>query len=71
MRSAWVVASVSEGYLWRGQKKPRRPSLRRRGTTWVCRCGTLWLTLLLIATKVPSAASPASTATAIRWTRAK
>ena len=28
----------------RGQKNPRRPSLRRRGTTCTCRCGTLWLT---------------------------
>lgn len=31
--SAYAVASASSAYLVRGQKKPRRPSLRRLGTT--------------------------------------
>ena len=51
-------------YLVRGQKKPRRPSLRRRGTTCTCRWGTLWLTTLLIATKLPWAPIAAGTARA-------
>ena len=61
------TSSISAGpaYRPRGQKKPRRPSPRRRGTTCAWRCGTLWLTRLLTATKEPSAPSAASTARAI------
>lgn len=29
------ISSIPPAYWVRGQKKPRRPSLRRRGTTWV------------------------------------
>ena len=32
----------SDSYFPRGQKKPRRPSLRTRGTTWTWKWGTLW-----------------------------
>src|SRR5438552_16785126 len=34
MASAAARASSSASYFRRGQKKPRRPSLRFRGTTW-------------------------------------
>ena len=46
-RSAYAAASPS-AYFVRGQKKPRSPSPLVRGTTWRCRCGTDWLTVLLI-----------------------
>ena len=64
-------ASSSEAYFVRGQKKPRRPSPLVRGTTWACRCGTDCDTWLFIATNVPPAPSPVSTATASRWTKPK
>ena len=53
-RSAYAAASPSP-YLVRGQKKPRSPSPLVRGTTWRWRCGTDWLTVLLIATNDPCA----------------
>ena len=53
----------------RGQKKPRSPSLRLRGTTWTWRCGTLWLTRLFIATKLPAAPSTVSIAADSRCAR--
>ena len=43
--SALLILLVSS---W-AKKKPRSPSRFRRGTTWTWRCGTLWLTRLLIA----------------------
>ncbi len=43
----------SLSYFRRGQKNPRRPSLRLRGTRWTWRWGTLWLTTLLSATNAP------------------
>ena len=46
-------SSQSSRYLVLGQKNPLSPSLRRRGTTCMCRCGTLWLTRLFTATKDP------------------
>ena len=55
------AASSSLPYFVRGQKNPRRPSLRLRGTTWTWRCGTDWLTTLFVAVKTPAAlASPPS-----------
>src|SRR5438128_1039480 len=76
MRAAVSAMAVSLSYFWRGQKKPRSPSLRLRGTTWTCRCGTLWLTTLLLATKLPSpslasaADSPAEVARVVAdWPR--
>ena len=57
----------SPSYFVRGQKKPRRPSLRLRGTTWVWRWGTLWLTTLFIATNEPVASIASLTAVARRW----
>jgi GT2 family glycosyltransferase len=53
-----ILAAVSRmwsssSYFPRGQKNPRRPSFRLRGTRWTCRCGTLWLTTLLSATNAP------------------
>src|SRR5581483_5506281 len=71
MRAAVSAIAASSAYAVRGQKKPRRPSPLRRGTTWTCRCGTLWLTLLLIATNVPSAPIAASTALLRRCARRK
>ena len=53
MRSATASASSSEEYLVRGQKNPRSPSLRSRGTTCTCRCGTDCEITLFIATKQP------------------
>ena len=53
-RSAYAAASPS-AYFVRGQKKPRSPSPLVRGTTWRWRCGTDWLTVLLIATNEPCA----------------
>src|SRR5262249_8675155 len=53
----------SDSYLVRGQKKPRRPSLRWRGTTWTWRWGTLWLTTLLRATNEPGFPIASGTAT--------
>ena len=58
--------SAALAYLPRGQKKPRNPSLRLRGTTWTCRWGTLWLTRWLTATNAPSAHRPLSIDKAIR-----
>ena len=55
----------------RGQKKPRSPSLRRRGTTCTWRWATLWLTTLLIATNVPSQSSAAGIRAETRCTRSK
>ena len=46
----------------RGQKKPLSPSLRRRGATWTWRCGTLWLTTVFVAVKLPSAPSTSTIA---------
>ena len=43
----------SLSYFRRGQKKPRSPSLRFRGTRWTCRWGTLWLTTLFSAMNAP------------------
>ena len=57
------------GVLVRGQKKPRRPSPLGRGTTCTWRWATLWLTMLLIATNVPSAPSASGTAAASAGTR--
>ena len=54
-------------YFVRGQKNPRSPSLRRRGTTWTCRCGTDCETTLLTALKMPSASIASRTATLRRW----
>ena len=51
--SAVAAISSSSAYFWRGQKKPRSPSLNRRGTTCTWRWGTLWLTTLFIATNEP------------------
>ena len=53
--SATIAISSALSYRTRGQKNPRRPSLRRRGTTWTWRCATLWLTTLFMATNEPSA----------------
>jgi hypothetical protein len=53
-------------YFVRGQKNPRSPSPLVRGTTCRCRCGTDWLTVLFIATKLPCAPSPSTTAVASR-----
>src|SRR3954464_13943144 len=52
---AIAAAAASSGYVVRGQKKPLRPSLRLRGTTWTCRWGTLWLIRLFMATNDPVA----------------
>src|SRR5690606_25872357 len=65
-RVAYSAASASESYFWRGQKKPRSPSFRFRGTTWTCRWGTLWLTRLFSATNEPAAPSTDSIADASR-----
>jgi hypothetical protein len=46
-------------------KNPRSPSFLRRGTTWMCTCGTDWLTRLLMATKAPSQPNALSIAVAI------
>jgi len=54
-----------------GRKNPRGPSPLVRGTTWTWRCGTLWLTVLFIATNVPCAPIAAFTATVTRCTSAK
>ena len=51
-----IVLGFAAAYFRRGQKKPRSPSPRRRGTTCTWRWGTLWLTRLFIATNEPSAA---------------
>src|SRR6476619_4123048 len=59
-----IIAS-GFAYLVRGQKKPLSPSFLFLGTTCTCKCGTLWLTRLFIATKVPSASIAVSTARAI------
>ena len=67
LRSLSAISSASPGwYFRRGQKNPRSPSPRWRGTTCTCRCGTLWLTRLFMATNEPSAPSPRSTAAAMR-----
>src|SRR5690606_14416035 len=63
-RAAYSAASASASYFWRGQKKPRSPSFRFRGTTWTCRWGTLWLTRLFSATNEPAAPSTDSIADA-------
>ena len=39
-------------------EEPFQPSLCRRGTTWMWRCGTLWLIRLLTATNEPCSQSP-------------
>ena len=54
-----------------GETEPRRPSPFVLGTICVCRWGTLWLTVLLIATNVPCAPSAAGMAALISWTAAK
>src|SRR5690606_23622741 len=64
-RSAYSAISPS-AYLVRGQKNPRRPSPLVRGTTWTCRCGTDWLTVLFIATNEPVEPSAVRTVAAIR-----
>ena len=71
MAAATWVAWASSRYLVRGQKNPRSPSPFVRGTTCVCRWGTLWLTVLLMATKLPSAPIAVRTAAATRCTRSK
>src|SRR6266702_5739351 len=48
-------------YHWRCR------SLRWRGTRWIWTWGTLWLTRLLMATKVPSAAKPSAMARSSSW----
>ena len=58
-------------YFVRGQKKPRSPSPFVRGTTWRCRCGTDWLTVLFMATNEPCAPRPSFTAVASRWAAAR
>src|SRR5687767_3605568 len=68
--SAYASASPS-AYRRRGQKKPRKPSPRVRGTTCTWRCGTLWLTTLLLATNVPPAPNASGIAAAIARTRSK
>ena len=55
IRSAYAAASASSAYFVRGQKKPRSPSPFVRGTTCRCRCGTLWDTVLFMATNDPCA----------------
>ncbi|MCQ0004778.1 NUDIX domain-containing protein [Actinomadura madurae] len=65
-RSAYSAASASDSYFCRGQKNPLSPSFRFRGTTCTCRCGTLWLTRLFMATNDPAAPSPSSIAAASR-----
>src|SRR5690606_29411672 len=65
-RVAYSAASASESHFWRGQKKPRSPPFRFRGTTWTCRGGTLWLTRLFSATNEPAAPSTDSIADASR-----
>ena len=49
-RAATSAASSGEAYFSRGQKNPRRPSFRCRGTTCTCRWATLWEMRLLLAT---------------------
>src|SRR5262245_56679570 len=71
MAAATFAASSSDGYFVRGQKNPFSPSPLVRGTTCVCRCGTLWLTTLLSATNEPCAPIASRTATLIAWSRAK
>src|SRR5882757_7928329 len=68
-RIAFCTSIISDSslYGWRGQKNPFRPSFFLRGTIWTCRCGTLWLTRLLMATNEPSARMPVSIALARRW----
>ena len=51
-----VRACSSLSYLCRGQKNPRSPSLRFRGTRWTWRWGTLWLTTLFRAMNAPCGA---------------
>ena len=53
--TAKPAASASSLYFPQGQKKPLSPSFVLRGTTWTCRCGTLWLTTVVDpATKLPA-----------------
>src|SRR5439155_15954650 len=68
MRAANPSRSASDSYVVRGQKKPRKPSPFRRGTTCACRCGTLWEILVLTPMNVPCASRPLSTARETRCT---
>ena len=52
--SAWAASR----YFPRGQKKPFRPSPRRRGTTCMCTWGTLWLTRCSRPRTIPPRPAP-------------
>ena len=49
-----ISSSSRYGRRVQARLRLKRRSSLRRGTTWIWRCGTLWLTTLLIATNAPS-----------------
>src|SRR5439155_5990732 len=66
-----AVISSSERYGCRFHTSAalKSLSLRQRGTTWTCRCATLWLTRSLSAMKAPSARRADSSARLTSRTR--
>src|SRR5207249_11327212 len=71
-RSFVAVSAISESvsYFLRCQMSlvEKSPSPLFRGTTWICRCGTLWLIRVFVATNEPWAPSAFCTAMEVRRT---
>jgi DHA2 family methylenomycin A resistance protein-like MFS transporter len=64
--AAYSSAGCSASYGCRGPSQNRSPSLKFRGITCRCKCGTDWLTTLLIKIIDPAASKPSSTARSSR-----